>query len=296
MAHRWIGKSEDGNTITLRKLKTEMFKIPAYYNEAWATGNTDLIRNGAVIDVETTGLDQREDKVIEIGLRLFQFNRSTGEVLHYGESYSAFQDPGFPLSPEIITLTGITDEVLKDQKIDWDHVNQLLKKCQIVIAHNASFDRPFIDALASESPSKIWGCSFKQVGWHDHGFSSQKLDVLSIYHGFFTDAHRALNDSDALLYLLSHSSEKSPTPYLFELLNNARKPTVFVSALYSPFETKDLLKARQYRWEPNLKSWVKEVFTEQKESEIQWLEEVIYQGKFKGKTQEIQPVDHFKLN
>ena len=295
MAQRWIGLSADGNTVTLKKLKPEMFQSPAYFTESWASSNSELIRIGGVIDVETTGLDQSQDKVIEIGLRLFLFNRSTGELLRLGESYSGFQDPGFPLSEEVKALTGITDEQLKDQKIDWEKVNTLLKQCQIIIAHNASFDRPFIDAATSDSKSKIWGCSFKQINWNQHGFSSQKLDVLSIYHGFFTDAHRALNDSDALLFLLSQVSPKTSTPYLLELLNNARKPTMLLSALYSPFETKDLLKARQYRWEAVQKCWTKEVFLDQHESEIQWLEEVIYRGKFKGKSQEIQPVDHFKV-
>lgn len=268
--------------------------MPSYFNEPWASANSDLIRIGAAIDVETTGLDQSKDQVIEIGLRIFKFNRNTGEVLRLEESYSAFQDPGVPLSEEVKALTHITDEMLKGQKIDWEQVNSLLSKCQIILAHNAAFDRPFIDAVAPISKTKIWGCSLKQVDWNGHGFHSQKLDVLSIYHGFFTDAHRALNDSDAVLYLLSLSSQKQGTPYLLELLQNAKKPTLLVSALYSPFETKDVLKARKYNWDAGAKCWIKEVFLDQEQAEITWLEDLVYHGKFKGKIAEIQAVDHFK--
>src|SRR5690606_10885352 len=112
-----------------------------------------------------------------------------------------------------------------NQSIDWKIVENLLEKCQIIIAHNASFDRPFIDKLSMVSKNKIWGCSLNQIDWNSFGFPVRKLDVLSIYHGFFTDAHRALHDADALIYLLSLKNHKTQASYLFELLVNAQKPT-----------------------------------------------------------------------
>ena len=294
MTFDWIGKSEDGNTITLNRLNNEMFVFPSYFNHEWELANTDYIRIGAAIDVETTGLDQSKDKIIEIGLRLFKFNRLTGELLSLDSSYSGFQDPEVPLSSEVKAITGITDEMLRGETIDWIKTNELLSKCHIIIAHNASFDRPFIDKQSLESTNKIWGCSLKQVDWNAYGFQSQKLDVLSIYHGFFTDAHRALNDSDALIYLLSLKNRSSQYPYLFELLNNAKRPTILVSALYAPFEMKDFLKNRNYRWDAQNKVWNKIIYKDQSEEEIQWLADSIYLGKFKGKTLEIQPINNFK--
>jgi DNA polymerase-3 subunit epsilon len=294
VAFQWIGKTTDGETVVLKRLKQEHFKFPQYFDTQWETSNADLIRTGAVIDVETSGLNAEQSQIIEIGLRLFKFNRQTGEVLGLLEGYSAFQDPGQPLSDEIIRLTGITDEMVKGQSIDWERVDALLSSTQILIAHNAGFDRPFVDQLSTVSRSKIWGCSFKQINWNSKGFTSQKLDVLSIYHGFFTDAHRALNDSDALLHLLSFFDSDQKSPYLLELLHNARKVTVQVLAIGAPFESKDLLKSQGYRWDNANRYWWKEVDQAILLDETSWLEKSVYLGAFRGKMIEIAPTDHFK--
>lgn len=294
MAFHWIGKSADGETVTLKRLKPSDFRAAPYFDPSWEASNADLVRTGAVIDVETSGLNSDDACVIEIGLRLFKFNRQTGDVLELLEGYSAFQDPGHELSEEIVRLTGITDEMVKGCSIDWQKVDALLEAAHIVIAHNAAFDRPFIDRLSTVSRNKIWGCSLKQIDWSAKGFTSKKLDILSIWHGFFTDAHRALNDSDALLHLLSMTDANGSKAYLLELLLNARKTSVQMLAIGAPFETKDLLKARGYRWDNQNRRWWKELDPSALLDETAWLEEAVYRGPFRGQMVEIPPVDHFK--
>jgi len=294
MAFQWIGKSSDGKTVTLKRLELDHFRFPAYFNPEWEATNVDHVRVGAILDVETTGLNHESAKVIEIGIRSFKFNRNTGEILALLEPYSAFQDPGQPLSEEVKALTGLTDEMLKGQSINWTQVDEMLSRSQIIVAHNASFDRPFIDRVSTISTQKIWGCSFKQVDWDAKGYTSQKLDVLSIYHGFFTDAHRALNDSDALLHLLSFQDSSTGKPYFQELLTEARKTTIQMVASNSPFESKDHLKNRNYRWDPNAKSWSKEIEKHELTAELEWLEEFVYHSAFRGKHHEVSAVDHFK--
>ena len=295
MAFNWIGKSTDGKTVTLHSLESSHFKFPTYFTPEWESKNKDSVRIGAAVDVETTGLDQQKDQIIEIGIRLFKFNRLTGEILSLDQDYSAFQDPGIPLSKEIVELTGITDEMLKGQKIDIPRVNTLLESAQIIVAHNAGFDRPFIDRLASVSTQKIWGCSFKQIDWESKGYPSQKLDILSIYHGFLTDSHRALNDADALLFLLSQKDSQTHAPYFIELMSNAKKPSITMMAVNSPFESKDALKGRNYRWDGQNRYWYKQIAKEQLESEMNWLKETVYAGVFRGRYSETQPIDQFKL-
>ena len=296
MTFKWIGKSTDGKTVVLNRLEESRFQFPSYFTPEWEKQNAESVRIGAVVDVETTGLSHHRDQVIEIGIRQFKFNRATGEILSLTSSYSALQDPGEPLDEEIVTLTGITDEMLKGQKINWDEVGSLLKSAQIVVAHNASFDRPFLDQSAPVSAEKVWACSLRQVDWTKKGFSSSKLDLLNVYHGFFTDSHRALNDADALLYLLSFKDADTGSPYFLEILNNARKTTVHVVASASPFESKDHLKNRNYRWDVQAKSWSKVIGKEELAAEIIWLETYVYSGTFRGKHTEILPVDQFKAS
>ncbi len=294
MTFPWLGKSDDGNTITLRKLREDMFQFPDYVTPDWVGTNADAVRTGAAIDIETTGLNNTKDKIIEIGLRTFKFNRYTGEILALDAAYCAFADPGMPLSAEIQHLTGITDDMVKGQVIDWEKVSSLLSASQIVIAHNASFDRPFIDNELTESRKKIWGCSCEQITWHNYGFNTKKLEMLAIYHGFFTDAHRALNDSDAVVYLLGLKNAGAQEPYLLELLKNAAKPAVIVSAVGAAFEKKDLLKSRKYTWNETQRVWSKTINKDQHDDEVKWLEETIYGGHYRGKSVEIKPVDRFK--
>ncbi|MFS4460498.1 3'-5' exonuclease [Bdellovibrio sp. HCB2-146] len=294
MAFRWIGKSADGKTVTLQRLEGCPVQTPPYATLEWIHNNSDIVRMGVVLDVETTGLNQAEDNIIEIGLRQFIFNRNTGEVLTLANSYSSFQDPGRPLSKEISELTGITDEMVAGQNIDWNAVNAMLEQASVVIAHNARFDRPFIDRKSKVSTEKIWACSLKQIDWSLKGFTSSKLELLNIYHGFFTDSHRAINDVDALLYLLSLPEDGSQKPYLAELLNNARRPMTQVIASSAPFESKDHLKGRGYSWDSINRFWAKIIFKDEVAAEMTWLEDCVYCGPFGGITRDIQLVDGFK--
>ncbi len=222
MGFRWIGKSADESTVTLKNLSSLKITPPNYASKAWVQDNQNLIRFGAVLDVETTGLNQETDEIIELAVRQFIFNKETGEILASTKSYSSFSDPGFPIPPEIQNITGINDEMVQGQSINWEEVDALLNECQIIIAHNARFDRPFIDKKSKVSPDKAWACSLKQIDWSAKGFTSSKLELLNIYHGFFTGSHRAINDVDALIYLISLPEDQNKTPYLLELITNAR--------------------------------------------------------------------------
>jgi len=52
-----------------------------------------------------------------------------------------------------------------------------------------------------------------------------------------------------------------------------------VEATRAPFEAKDLLKSRQYRWNPQKRVWGKFISEKELESEKMWLREKIYAGK-----------------
>lgn len=290
---RWIGKSDDGETVTLRKFGGA-YNIPNYVTPEWLAENAEKIRTGVVIDVETTGLNKKSDSVIEIGLRKFRFNRANGDLVESVQSYSGLQDPGKPLSDDIKRLTGLTDADLQGKKIDWKAVEAALSEAQVVIAHNAAFDRPFIERYCPAASHKVWACSFKQVDWARKGFNVQKLEILSIYHGFFADSHRAQSDVDALLHLLVMTDWTTHKTYLNELLINARRPQSRVVAAKSPFESKDALKERHYNWDATAKCWSKMIYHDTLADEIAWLEAVVYNGVFGGRVEEIALTDNFK--
>lgn len=290
---RWIGQSSDGESVTLHRYHGE-FTAPDFATDAWFAANPESWRVGAVLDVETTGMVAQSDKIIEVGIRTFRFHRETGQVLSRDEGYGELQDPGEPISPEITRITGITDAMVQGKHIDWNRAHALLEQAQIVIAHNASFDRPFVDKICTISGSKIWGCSFRHIDWREKGFPSQKLEILAIYHGFFNDAHRALADADTLLHLLHMPDPQLGTPYLKELLGNARRRSALILAVNSPFETKGILRERGYRWNSERKVWLLSVYADQCEAEKEWLTQNVYGGVFGGIVREIALTDGFK--
>lgn len=162
--------------------------------------------------------------------------------------YTGFEDPGQLLSDEVIQITGISDDQLLGQRLDDDAVNALVEPACLVIAHNAAFDRCFLERRFPLFVDKPWACSFTQVPWAEEGLGSAKLDYLLGKLGFFFDDHRAMADCRAVLHLLSLSLPGSGRSILPLLLANARRSAFRIWAIEAPFDCKDLLKQRGYRW------------------------------------------------
>ena len=91
-------------------------------------------------DVETTGLNAKEDRLIEIGACIFKGSEKIDE-------FDTFVDPKMHIPSEITQLTGITDEMVKDAPSDAEAVQSFIEFCggRPVIAHNAHFDMSFIN-------------------------------------------------------------------------------------------------------------------------------------------------------
>ena len=247
MSRQLVGLSEDGQKIEIKKFNG--------YLSFEKTIDKENQRIGAFLDVETTGLDFKKHKVIDVAIVLFTFDRITGNVCSILEEFQELQDPEEPLSEETKNITGYTDEDLKGKKINWESVDQLLSKAHILIAHNSKFDRPFLEKYSEKSKEKIWGCSCFQVDWIGKGHDVAKLSTLAKDHGFFFDAHKALIDVKAGVKLLSMIDPDSNSPYLFELLENAKIPQKIVIARGSKFDFKDSLKEFGFRWDQKNKIW-----------------------------------------
>lgn len=273
----WKTMSDDGETVTLRR----------FDGTHHATVRAARGMNGVVLDVETTGLSHELDAVTEIAALPFEFAAETGEILHVGPMYTGLQDPGRPLAPEIVKLTGLTDDMLRGQRIDWRRVAAMIDAADVVIAHNARFDRGFVRPLVGMvDVGKVWACSATQIDWKGLGFPAAKLELLSAFHGFFVGAHRAGDDVNALLHLLSMG-------YLSDLVAEALRPSWMVRAFGAPFEVKDLLKARGYQWDAAGRVWWREVSVDAMPEEGSWLAAEIYRGRRADRVTKVEPCERF---
>lgn len=98
-----------------------------------------------VLDIETTGLSFRTDKITEFGIVKIK----GGEII---DEFSCFVNPEMPIPEEVVKITNITDEMVKDAET----IDQVMPKVlefigdTVLVAHNADFDIGFIRHNALE--------------------------------------------------------------------------------------------------------------------------------------------------
>lgn len=245
----------------------------------FADSNGAAVKTGILLDVETTGLDYTRDEIIELAMIKFDY-LPDGTIIRSGDVFTAFNEPSNPIPPEVVALTGITDEMVAGHRIDTDAVAAFVDGAVIVIAHNAGFDRKFAERICPLFAKKPWGCSQKEIDWPKHGFEGAKLGYLLAGAGYFHQAHRAIDDCHALLEILAFELPTVGTSALAALLDRARRKTMRVWAEQSPFDLKDELKRRGYRWSDGSdgrpKSWYIDVDEGQEAAEIEFLRTTIY--------------------
>ena len=237
---------------------------------------------GTFLDLETTGLDTAHSKVIEVGAVPFEYTKS-GQIIRvlHDQIISSLQDPGEPIPPEVVRVTGITDDMVRGKSIDNEQVEKLISKTNLVIAHNAAFDRPIAERYWPICKKRPWACSLKDIPWQTEGIASGKLDYLGWKIGsFFFDGHRAAEDCLAGTEILTRILPISKRTAFEVLRENAATKTSMIWATNAPFENKDLLKARGYRWDSGesggRKAWWIEVPEQDKDEELEWLSSEVY--------------------
>ncbi len=253
----------------LRRLQPRLLWPPAQ--------GQDVVRV-MVLDTETTGLDHAKDKIIELALLRVDVDRATGLPAGPVQVYDELEDPGMPIPKEAMAITGITDADVAGKRLDEARITALMDGVDVVIAHNAGFDRPFCEARLPLFRNVAWACSFADLDWKAQGRSSSKLEALAQGLGLFYDAHRAEMDCHALLAVLAAPLPTTPgTTVMASLLAGAQAPFFRLQATGAPFDAKDLLKARAYRWNAELRVWHTRLGDEAAlEAECAWLKANVY--------------------
>ena len=201
----------------------------------------------------------------------------------FPDADNQLQQPTVPISQEITDITGITNDDVEGHVIDWTILKKELQSVDLVICHNARFDRQFLekqtpDEISSLFKQKAFGCSASDINWRSLGYEGAKLEYLNLKMGYFYNGHRALVDCWATLNILRQESQA------FELLKQSvRSKQRLICAINSDFDKKDILKQRGYRWSDGSKDlpkcWYTVVEEEATEAEFEFLQQEIYSGR-----------------
>ena len=186
-----------------------LYGVEAYFrNDVDSTvavhGKADIPITGeyVVFDIETTGFDPRREAIIEIGAVLIK------DGMIQPQHFCTFADPKQPLNPKIVSLTGITDDMLVGAPDQESAVRAFLDFAgdRPLVAHNADFDVSFIRQAALRmgvpfAPTTVDTLSLARRLYpdlHDH-----KLDTVAghLRLGGFNH-HRADDDAAAAAGIL----------------------------------------------------------------------------------------------
>lgn len=282
-AFTWPMTLEDELRLVAKLEETGRYRIQRQLKPRPVIENYALIPGrsiGIILDTETTGLDYRKDEIIELGMVAFTYD--SGGIHDVIGVFSELREPSLPISAEITHITGITQDMVAGRSIDVDTVSSFIAGADLIIAHNAKFDRPFCESFHPDFKYKAWACSVAEVDWGALDFEGSKLVYLIGQCGFFHNGHRAVDDCHALLEVLVATSRTEAPNGFCQLLTSSAKERLHVFAHGSPFEAKEMLRNRGYRWndgnDGRPRSWWVEIDEAAYVEELSFLQQEIYQS------------------
>ena len=206
------------------------------------------LRKLVILDTETTGIDNAAE-LIELAFCVCTYDVRTRTVLSIDCCFDAFSKPEKELSQEVSELTHITNDMLPKQKLSHDDFKEYLPEKCLVVAHNAGFDRRILERTYPYVLADLhWADSMTEIDWRAKGYNGKGLEMLLMQAGYWYEAHRAINDVLALLWLIISTGS------LAELCNNASKVSLEVRLSVS-YAEKDQIKELGFRWHGDDKTW-----------------------------------------
>lgn len=180
-----------------------------------------MLRSITVLDFETSGLDPRNDRVIEMAAIRVMDGRIASEfrtVIPYDK----------PLPRKITEITGLTDDDLEhgmDEVTAFKILNRFIGN-NLIVAHNAAFDLAFLHYTLKRLAGRSFNNPFIDTLTvaRDRSHYPYTLSALCERYGAsFEGAHRALNDVHACWRLLENLHNEAPLDDYVNRLGYLRK-------------------------------------------------------------------------
>ncbi len=218
--------------------------VPINYSMNQPNEDSILVKV-TVIDTETAsqepenGINKDTDSVIECCLVNITVDANSGRLISIDEALNQLNDPGYSIDPFFTKISGITTDLVFGKYIDKELTEQFISKTDLVLAHNAAFDKPMISRVIPCFKEMNWACSCSgDIEWKDFDLPTRSLKYLLFEKGYFYNAHRASPDVFALIQLMAEMPQA-----MYLILKNASSQKFVIRESKAPFEIKDSLKS-----------------------------------------------------
>jgi len=210
-----------------------------------------MINNICIIDTETTGLDHKKDSILEVA------------AIYYNiQSKNVMQQ----LSTLFCAEKNDAEHVNKISKLALKNVNthlndclilhmlQMLEHCDAIVAHNAEFDKSFLELIpliGNNIKNKKWICTKNDFKWPIPKLSSLSLINISLEMGVpVFSSHRALTDCQLLASCFSKLDDLES-----RFVDASKERKIYFARL--SFEQRQLAKDNGFSWDSNKRAWFK---------------------------------------
>ncbi|MBD0022615.1 DEDD exonuclease domain-containing protein [Gordonia pseudamarae] len=163
-----------------------------------------------VVDLETTGGSPVDDRITEIGAVKIRGGEVVGE-------FATLVDPGMPIPPHIVSLTGITEAMVHDAPCESEALLSFLEFARgaVLVAHNARFDIGFL-RRGTERLQVPWTfpaplCTVtlaRRILSRDEAPSVRLSALAELFDVTVRPTHRALDDARATVEVLHRLLER----------------------------------------------------------------------------------------
>ena len=203
-AHKFLGKVGDAIKVIYG---VEAYFVPDKDPSVVYPRKQDIDGEYCVLDLETTGLSFRTEKITEVGIIKIR----NGEVI---DEFECFVNPEKPIPQEVVDVTHITDDMVKDAET----IDKVIPKIidfigdSVLVAHNADFDIGFLKHNFAEygysldntyiDTLRLAKVIFPDMKRYKLGLIADKLDIV------VEVAHRALDDVKTLVAVFNVMIQK----------------------------------------------------------------------------------------
>ena len=191
-AHKMLGFDNPDMKIIYG---VEAYLVPDQTSIVSTPRGQDLDTTYCVLDLETTGLSFRTEKITEVGIMKVK----DGEVI---DEFECFVNPEKPIPQKVVEVTNITDDMVKDAETIDKVMPKILEFVgdSVLVAHNADFDIGFLKYNAKQlglSLENTYIDTLRLAKSLFPEYKKYKLGMIAENLGITVEvAHRALDDVD----------------------------------------------------------------------------------------------------